>query len=429
MAMNLMRVMHPMRLLLSPTSFYSERVGLWVSVSLQRAIDSCLPVAGSSLSGCVPGLGNESGLVPHTDNEEAPRCGEPPRGQLYVALPRCGHFRLESQSLISAVHYDGVAGAELAADDAAGERVLDVAPYGPRQRPSAELGVVAFLGEELLGGVCHLDLHALALEVLVQAGEHDVHDLQHVLLGEGLEDDDLIYPVEELGPESPLQALARPPLGLAEVNAVARGEAELPRRDEVLAAYVRGHYDDRVLEVDRPALGVSEASVVEDLQQRVEDFGVGLLDLVEEDDAVGTAPHLLRELSCLLIADVARGSADEPGDGVGLLELGRVYPDHGVLFAEEVFGERPCELGLADSGRTEEDKATDGALRVLDACSGTPDGLGHSPDRGLLPDDPLVQHALQVQETLGLLLEDVGRRHTGPLLQYGGDVLTGHLGG
>ena len=66
--------------------------------------------------------------------------------------------------------------------------------------------------------VCHLDLHALALQVLVQAREHDVHDLQHILLGEGLEDDDLIHPVEELGPESPLQGLARPPLSLTEVT-------------------------------------------------------------------------------------------------------------------------------------------------------------------------------------------------------------------
>ena len=28
----------------------------------------------------------------------------------YMGLPRCGHFRLESQSLVSAVDDDGVAG-------------------------------------------------------------------------------------------------------------------------------------------------------------------------------------------------------------------------------------------------------------------------------------------------------------------------------
>src|SRR5215211_2378400 len=104
---------------------------------------------------------------------------------------------------------------------------------------------------------------------------------------------------------------------------------------------------------------------------------------------------------------------------MGFLELGHVYPDHGVLLAEEIFGESPRELGLADSCRTEEDKAADGTLGVLYAC----------PDRGLLPDDPLVQHTLQVQQTLGLFLDDVGSRHTGPLLQDAGDILAGHLGG
>src|SRR5215204_1361315 len=346
-----------------------------------------------------------------------------------VGLVRCGHFRLEGESLISAVNDNGVAGTELAAYDAAREGVLDVASYGPRQRSSAELRLVALLGEELLRRVGDLDLDALAFQVLVQAREHDVHDLQHVLLGERLEDDDLIYPVEELRPKGPLQGLARPPLGLAEVHAIARGEAELPRRDEVLAAHVGGHYNYRVLEVDHPALGVSEASVVEYLQERVEDIRVSFLDLVEEDNRVGTPADLLRELSRLFVADVAWRRADEPGDGVALLELGHVYPDHGVFLAEEELGERPRELGLAHARGTEEDEAADGTLRILYAGPGAPDGLGHGLDRGLLAHDPLVQHGLQAQETLGLFLDYVGRGHAGPLLEDVGDVLTRHLGG
>src|SRR3954469_5174109 len=257
----------------------------------------------------------------------------------------------EGQPVLGAVDDDGIVGPELAADYAATERVLDVAPDGPGERASAELGVVALLGEKLLGRVGDLDVDALALEVLVQAGEHDADDLQHILLGEGLEDDDLIHPVEELRPEGTLQSLASTPLGLAEVHAVARGEAELPRGDEVLAAHVRGHDDHRVLEVHRPTLGIRQSPVVEHLEQDVEDIGVGLLDLVEEHDAVGTTPDLLRELSGLVVADVAGRGTDEPGDGVGLLELAHVYPDHGVLLTEEVLGERPRKLGLTYPGR------------------------------------------------------------------------------
>ena len=46
-------------------------------------------------------------------------------------------------------------------------------------------------------------------------------------------------------------------------------------------------------------MGVSDPAVVQDLQQDVEHVGVGLLDLVEEDDAVGLAAHLLGELARL----------------------------------------------------------------------------------------------------------------------------------
>ena len=45
---------------------------------------------------------------PQSRTRRLPYIGEPPRGKRYIALPRGGHFRLESQSLISVVHDDGV---------------------------------------------------------------------------------------------------------------------------------------------------------------------------------------------------------------------------------------------------------------------------------------------------------------------------------
>jgi hypothetical protein len=49
-----------------------------------------------------------------------------------------------------------------------------------------------------------------------------------------------------------------------------------------LGSHVGGHYDHRVFEVHRPALGVRQASIVEDLQQDVEDVWVLLLDEIEK---------------------------------------------------------------------------------------------------------------------------------------------------
>ena len=86
-------------------------------------------------------------------------------------------------------------------------------------------------------------------------------------------------------------------LGLEEVAGVAR--------------QVRRHDQHGVGEVDRAALAVGEAAVVEHLQQDVEHVGVGLLDLVEQHHRVGPAAHRLGELAALVVADVAGRRADE----------------------------------------------------------------------------------------------------------------------
>ena len=55
------------------------------------------------------------------------------------------------------------------------------------------------------------------------------------------------------------------------------------RLTRILGAEIGGHDDQRVAEIDRAALPVGQAAVVEHLQQHVEDVRVRLLDLVEED--------------------------------------------------------------------------------------------------------------------------------------------------
>ena len=117
----------------------------------------------------------------------------------------------------------------------------------------------------------------------------------------------------------------------------------------------------RVLEVDRPALAVGQATVVEDLEQDVEDVRVGLLDLVEQDDLVRPAPDRLGQLAALLVADVAGRRADQARDGELLHVLAHVDPDHRVLVVEQELGEGPGELGLADAGRSEEQERADAA--------------------------------------------------------------------
>lgn len=128
-------------------------------------------------------------------------------------------------------------------------------------------------------------------------------------MGNTHEDDDLVDTVNELG---------------REVRAD-RAHDELPRLglDRALAhvveersAEVARHDDDRVAEVDDAALAVREPPVVEHLQEELVELARRLLDLVDEHDRVRLAADVLRELPALVVADVARGRADETGDRV-----------------------------------------------------------------------------------------------------------------
>ena len=213
-----------------------------------------------------------------------------------------------------------------------------------------------------------------------------------------MEDDDLVDPVEELGPEVRLERLVDLGLHALVGHGLRRlGEAHA-RLAQVGGPEVRRHDQHGVLEVDRATLGVGQAAVLEDLQQRVEHVGVRLLDLVEEHDRERLAPHGLGELATLFVAHVARGRADQSADRVLLHVLGHVELDQRVLVVEEELGQRLGQLRLPDAGGAEEDERAARALGVLEAGPGAPDGTRERLERLLLADDPLVQLLLHAQE-------------------------------
>ena len=179
--------------------------------------------------------------------------------------------------------------------------------------------------------------------------------------------------------------------------------------DEELAAEVRGEDQDHVPEVDRAALAVGEAAVVEDLQQHVEDLGVRLLDLVEQDHRVRPPPHGLGELPALLVADVAGRGTDQPRHGVLLAVLRHVDAHHRLLVVEQELGERLGELGLADAGRAEEQERSGRPVGVGDAGARAAHGVGDRLHGLLLPDQALAELGLEVQQLLGLALQSSGR--------------------
>ena len=195
----------------------------------------------------------------------------------------------------------------------------------------------------------------------------------------------------------------------------------------IARAKVGGHDDHRVLEVNLAALRIGQAAFFQNLQQRVEDIRVSLLDLIEEDDREGTTTDLFGELATLVVADVAGRSTEETRGGVLLRELGHIELDQRILITEEEFGQGLRELCLTDTGRSGEDEGATGTLRVLQAASSTTNRLGQSLNRCILPDDALVQLVFHLEQLRGLGLGELEDRDTGRHSQNFGDIVLSHL--
>ena len=123
-----------------------------------------------------------------------------------------------------------------------------------------------------------------------------------------------------------------------------------------MAADIRGHDNDGIFEIYRSAVAISQATVIENLEQDVEDVGMRLLDFVEQNDRVRSSSHRLGELPAFIVPDIARRGADQTRDRVPLLILGHVDAHHIVLIVEQKLSQSARQFGLTNAGWSEENK-------------------------------------------------------------------------
>ena len=168
---------------------------------------------------------------------------------------------------------------------------------------------------------------------------------------------------------------------------------------------------------------VGEPAVVEQLQQDVEDVGMRLFDLVEQDHRVGTAAHGFRQLAALVEADVTRRRADQPRNRVLLHVLGHVDPDHGGFAVEQELGQCAREFGLADAGGAEKNERPDRTIGILESGPRANYRVGDRRHRFVLADDAFVQMLLEMRELLHLAFEQARDRYPGPSRDDFGDIV------
>ncbi len=159
-------------------------------------------------------------------------------------------------------------------------------------------------------------------------------------LRERPEDDDVVDAVQKLRPQERSAARrAGRRAALRGLRASRTASASVSRMR--LRPDVARHDDDGVREVRRAPASVGEAPVVEHLEEQVEDVGVRLLDLVEEEHAVRLAADGLGQKSALFAVDVTRRRADEALRHVLFHELAHVEASHRLLVVEQELARAP----------------------------------------------------------------------------------------
>src|SRR5690606_8540111 len=129
-------------------------------------------------------------------------------GELLLGL---GHFDGDIALVLVEAHSDLVAFLHVLVDDLFGHRVLDVLLDRALQRACAELLIVAFLAEEILGLIGQLQVVAQFADALVHIAQLNVDDLVDVLALERVEHDDVVDAVQELRCEGLLQGFLHDP--------------------------------------------------------------------------------------------------------------------------------------------------------------------------------------------------------------------------
>src|SRR5690606_31839235 len=134
--------------------------------------------------------------------------------------------------------------------------------------------------QEFLCRLEEFDLDAYRACTREQLLCHDVDDLHNAFLLERMENNDVVDTVQEFGVEDPLQGILYSALeGLVVEFDPRLGEPDsLAQVFDIACTDVRRHNDNRISEVHATPESVGEDTVIQHLEQDVEDIRVCLFD-------------------------------------------------------------------------------------------------------------------------------------------------------
>ncbi len=175
-----------------------------------------------------------------------------------------------------------------------------------------------------------------------------VDDHGHDLTVEGVEGDDAVQTVSELGTEyffNGFFALADGiPFGITEADG---GAAHLTRPG------IGCHHDDHIAKIGLLAVIVRQGGMIQNLQQDVEQVFVGFFNFIQQQNTVRVFADTVGEQAALVEADVSGGRANQTGHGMFFHVLAHVITHK---FHIQLPGHLSGHFGLADTGGTRKKK-------------------------------------------------------------------------
>ena len=215
------------------------------------------------------------------------------------------------------------------------KRIFNVLLDGAAKRPCPEFDIRPLRDENALRGRADLNIDLLLGKACLHIAQEDIHDLRQLGLTECVEYDHIVYTVQKFGAEDLLDLLHDALLRALLIRILClltNREADRPRgRAQMVRTRIRGHDDDCIAKIRDEPLPVREPSILKHLQKHMKHIGMCLLHLVKENDGERLLAHSVRELTALLVADVARRCANEACGRVLFHVLGHIEADDRLL--------------------------------------------------------------------------------------------------
>ena len=252
----------------------------------------------------------------------------------------------------------------------------------------------------------HIAIQKLGFQLQHKLCNH----LMNNLFAQGGKGNHRVQTVAEFGGERPFnrrRILARAPLA-AKANRLFR-LLGCPR--------VRGHNQDHIAEIHRAPVMIGQLAVIHHLQQNVVNVWMRLFHFVQQQHAMRMLIHTIRQHPALVKANIARGRANQAGNGVFFHVFRHIEPQK---FDGKAGGELLGHFGFAHASWARKQIVADGLFRLAQARAGQFDRRAQRLDSFVLPKHHAFEGFFQIAQGFGIIF---GHRFGGDTGDFGNNRL------